>query len=1004
MRDLIASLEWDEIRARRVSARAVHLIEQVRGMRRKAGSIESFFQQYSLSTPEGVALMCLAEALLRIPDGPTAGALIKDKIAGTRWINKAAGDGDWLTRAAGLGLSISGATLNSLFEKLGEPVIRQAIAGAMNILGGQFVVGQDIDEARKNAAKLEEKGYHLSYDMLGEGARTAADAQTYFENYQRAIEALATDGKGPHGPSISVKLSALHPRFRFEQAERCVPEITARLVTLCRMAVASGIDITVDAEEAERLEITLEIIENVCATEGLRRWNGLGVAVQAYQKRSMAAIDRLLTIAREHDRRIRVRLVKGAYWDSEIKRAQVQGLPDYPVYTRKVNTDVSYLACAQKLLENREHFYPMFGTHNAYSVAAILDMAGVSRGGFEFQKLFGMGDALYDALLREEVASVSVYAPVGEYQFLLPYLVRRLLENGANSSFVNKIFDRGIDPQTLAADPVASAQQNDNKRHPKIPLPAHLYGGGRLNSSGIDLSDAASVKTLLQQIEKSFTPDKYTARPVLGNKTYKNPLPVAVRNPANLDEIVGSVHFTQTRLIDPAFETARSGFAKWSSMSAHKRAAVLENIAYLMEGNRAALMMMCVKEGGKTIPDALAEVREAVDFCRYYAAQGRRLFDETGMRLPGPTGESNIYTMGPRGTFVCISPWNFPLAIFTGQIVAALMAGNAVVAKPAEQTSLVAAMAVHLMYKAGVPKEALVFLPGDGRVGEAIVQHKEVAGVAFTGSTAAARSINQTLAAKDGPIVPLIAETGGQNAFIADSSALTEQVVDDVMTSAFGSAGQRCSAARVFFVQEDVADVTLDMLRGAMDQLRLGDPSALSTDIGPVIDEEALALLQRHKTRLEGAGRHIATAPLNDAHKNAGHFFAPMAYEIPSLDFLKGEVFGPILHVIRFKAHEMDSIIKQINETGYGLTFGLHTRIDSAAKKITDAAHVGNAYVNRSTIGAVVGVQPFGGHGLSGTGPKAGGPYYLLRFANEKVVSTNTVAAGGNASLVMLEE
>ncbi len=1003
LQDLLNVLEWDDIRARRVRARASHLITKVRGMRRKTGSIESFFQQYALSTPEGIALMCLAEALLRIPDGPTAGALIKDKVAGTRWLRETASGGDWMTRAAGLGLSVTGATMNSVFSKLGEPVIRQAVGQAMKLLGSQFVVGQDIQSALKASRKLEEDGYRLSYDMLGEGARTQDDADHYFEGYRRAIEALGETRTG-QTPSISVKLSALHPRYRFAQAETCLPPMRERLTELCRLAAAKKIDMTIDAEEAERLEISLVLIEDIMKSPEFERWRGFGLAVQAYQKRAMPLIDRLIAMATTYDRPLRIRLVKGAYWDSEVKRAQVEGLPDYPVFTRKANTDVSYLACAQKLLANRDRIYPMFGTHNAHTVASVLDMAGTNRGGFEFQKLFGMGDPLYDALKEEETATVSVYAPVGAYQELLPYLVRRLLENGANSSFVNKTYDKKITAEQLAGDPVAKAQQYESKRHPKIPLPGQLYGVARANSKGLDLTDAATVDGLLSAMEKNFSPAKNIAQPLIAGKAHKNIVPEDVRNPANSAEKIGTVHFTDTRLVDSAFAAAREGHAAWSRTKAATRAAALDNIAYLFEENRAALMMLCVKEGGKTIPDALAEVREAVDFCRYYAAQGRRSFDENGTILPGPTGERNVYTLGSRGVFVCISPWNFPLAIFTGQIVAALMAGNAVIAKPAEQTSLVASFAVRLMHKAGIAEKALTLLPGDGRVGEALVSHPDVGGVAFTGSTAVARSINQSLAAKDGPIVPLIAETGGQNAFIADSSALTEQVVDDVITSAFGSAGQRCSAARVLFIQEEVADKTLTMLRGAMAQLKIGDPAKLATDIGPVIDEEALAALQRHKSKLQGAGKFIAEAAVTDAQKRTGHFFAPIAYEIPSLDFLKAEVFGPVLHVIRYAGKDIGTLIGDINATGYGLTFGLHTRLNNVADDVTSQVHVGNAYVNRSTIGAVVGVQPFGGHGLSGTGPKAGGPYYLQRFATEKVVSTNTTAAGGNASLVMLEE
>lgn len=998
---MLRALDWPDDRAKRVSTHAADLITSVRGMRRKPGSIESFFQQYGLNTAEGIALMCMAEALLRIPDGPTAGALIRDKVAGTKWL-KGGADADWMTRAAGLGLAVTSGTMNSLFSKLGEPVIRTAMGQAMKILGGQFVVGQTLSDAQKAAKKLEAAGFRMSYDMLGEGARTAEDAARYFDGYLKAIEGIVVRD-GVRIPGLSVKLSALHPRYEFSQRDVCVPALSDKLIALCAAAARQNIALTVDAEEVDRLEISLEIIENAAKDGSLKGWNGLGLAVQAYQKRAMPLIDHVLAMARRHDRHVQVRLVKGAYWDSEIKRAQVRGLSGYPVYTRKFNTDVSYIVCAQKMLNNRAAIYPMFGTHNAHTVAAIADMAG-NADGYEFQKLFGMGDGLYAQVMERNMAPVSIYAPVGAHHDLLPYLVRRLLENGANSSFVNKIYDNDIAPDTLAVDPVAQVRSAVTKSHPHIPDPQNLYGGERRNSAGMDLNDARTLENLQSSLRQTLSATVFHAAPVIGGKVKPGKGPLDIFNPAKTSEKIGTVSYASDEQIDAAFLSAGQGFDVWSRTSVFQRAQILEKFADLMEGNHALLMGLCVKEAGKTLPDARDEVREAVDFCRYYAAQGRRVFDENGQTLPGPTGETNILKLVPRGVFVCISPWNFPLAIFVGQIAAALMAGNAVIAKPAEQTPLMAFETVQLWLKAGVPGAALQLLPGDGRTGAALVAHKNVAGVAFTGSVDAAWSINRTLAAKDGAIVPLIAETGGLNAMIADSSALPEQLVDDVVLSAFGSAGQRCSACRVLFVQDDIADKTLSMLRGAMAMLRMGDPGDDATDIGPVIDDPALAALTRHRARLEGFGKLIASAPIDENLRRAGTFFAPAAYEIPALEYLQGEVFGPILHVIRFRADEMDQVISAINKTGYGLTLGVHTRIDAFAKKIAAEVNAGNVYVNRSMIGAVVGVQPFGGMGLSGTGPKAGGPHYLARFANEKVVSVNTTAAGGNASLVMLDE
>ena len=757
---------------------------------------------------------------------------------------------------------------------------------------------------------------------------------------------------------------------------------------------------TVDAEEVDRLEISLKIIDAVAQEKALGRWEGFGLAVQAYQKRCPLLIDSVIDIAERASRRLQVRLVKGAYWDTEVKRAQVMGLPDYPVFTRKVNTDLSYIANARKLMERRDVLYPMLATHNAHSVAAVMELAGNNRGGFEFQRLHGMGESLHDLVLNDGMAGVAVYAPCGSHEDLLPYLVRRLLENGANSNFVNQMLDEKIPADRVVADPVLMAQNDNLKRHKYIPLPANIYGPERVNAAGTDLTERTLREPLLDAL-RAFDIDS-----------------VAIPDSG----------------VDQAFARAEKGFAAWSKTPAETRAQALEKYADLLERHMPQLMALCTKEAGKTLDDGIAEVREAVDFCRYYARRGRIDFDEKGERLPGPTGESNVLTLHGRGTFVCISPWNFPLAIFTGQVVAALIAGNSVIAKAAEQAPKIAAYAAQLMYQAGIPQDAMVLVSGDGQTGAQLVAHKDVAGVAFTGSTEVARLINRALAAKDGPIVPLIAETGGQNAMIADSSALPEQIVDDVLISAFGSAGQRCSALRVLYVQEEVADKIIHMLKGAMAERVIGDPMDYGSDIGPVIDAEAHATLTAHRKKLDRIGKLIAECPLPSSlspwerkevrgdnpdieqtspHPNPlpegegttpSHYFAPVAYEIDSIKQLDREVFGPILHVIRYKSGDLQKVIDDINATGYGLTFGLHTRIGTTIAQVTDAIDAGNLYVNRTMIGAVVGVQPFGGRGISGTGPKAGGPHYLPRFATEKVISIDTTRQGGNATLVSLKE
>ncbi len=1001
---LLSNFEWDEEIAQKSYLDAVQAIEAIRKTRRKSGSLESFFQQYGLDTQEGLALMSLAEALLRVPDSKTANALIRDKISGTNWL-RGSDEKDWMTRAAGFGLKASQSTMNGLFSKLGEPIIREAMGRAMKILGKQFVVGETITGAMKNAKSWQEKGFRFSYDMLGEGARTNDDAQYYFENYKSALETLAknkdTFDKN-NRPGISVKLSALHPRFEILHREQSVPKIMDKVLILCKIAAKNNLTLTIDAEEIARIEITYDILKSVLDSDLPRNWNGLGVAVQAYHKSAPDLIDYIINLADEYERPLQIRLVKGAYWDTEIKHAQLMGHDQYPVYTRKNTTDASYLYCAQKMLARRDVLYPMFGTHNAHTVYAILNMAEDIKG-FEFQKLYGMGDALYTHLnAQNEKIKICVYAPVGPFGDLLPYLVRRMLENGANSSFVHKIYDKEYKPEEIAKDPILKLKELENFAHPQIALPKNLFGGERTNSLGLNFDDITEIKTLENKLAL-FKNKQYSAFSSINGKNKKDGTKISITNPATAD-VLGQAIFASYENIDDAAHTAITGHQIWSETPAAHRAEVLRKIATLLNENRVELISLCNKEGGRTLKDCDDEVREAIDFCRYYAAMGQGDFDEAGRALTSPTGETNHYYLKSRGIFVCISPWNFPIAIFTGQIVAALMAGNSVIAKPAEQTPLTAYFITQLMHQAGVPAQTLNLVLGDAKVGSALMEMKNLAGVAFTGSTHVAHLINQTLAQKSGAIPRFIAETGGQNAMIVDSSALTEQVVDDVINSAFGSAGQRCSACRILYLQDDIADRTIKMLAGAMQTLVIDNPSKIHTDIGPMINDHARMVVQHHKTRLDGFGKKIGEVPLNDTLKNQGSYFAPVAYEIPNISILEKEIFGPILHIIRYKAGDINTIIDDINALGFGLTFGIHSRIESFIEKVTTRIKAGNIYINKSTIGAVVGVQPFGGRGLSDTGPKAGGPQYLRAFAFEKVISRDITASGGNASLVMLED
>ncbi|KTF38670.1 bifunctional proline dehydrogenase/L-glutamate gamma-semialdehyde dehydrogenase PutA [Xanthomonas translucens] len=1023
VRELLEQARLPAADQAKVQALAADLVTRVRARAQDQGAIEAFMRQYDLGSEEGVLLMCVAEALLRIPDQETADKLIRDKLGDADW-KKHMGESDSvLVNASTWGLMLTGklvqindltrADVSGAFKRLigrvGEPVIRLAVRQAMKIMGHQFVMGRSIGEALSRSKKGDNAHYRYSFDMLGEGALTMKDAHRYLDAYRQAIHAIGRSG--PNGsyqgsdvfaaPSISIKLSALYPRYEHAKRARVIAELVPGVLELAQLARSYGIGYTVDAEEADRLELSLDIIAATFCDPSLDGWEGYGLAVQAYQKRTPYTIDFLADLARRVGRRIPVRLVKGAYWDAEIKRAQVEGHPGYPVFTRKQNTDVSYLACAKRMFAHSDALYPMFATHNAQTIAAVRAIAGSKD--YEHQKLHGMGDDLYAEVIPAGRLGVPcrVYAPVGSHEDLLPYLVRRLLENGANSSFVNRITDEDVAIEDLIRDPVEAVSAFASIPHPKIPLPADLLRSqnhNRKNSMGANLANDNDLRALADQLNAAIKP--WQATPLVpGAVLAGDALPVT--NPADRRQVVGRWQPADAATVDKALANAVAAQPGWNRTPAASRATILEHAADLLEARLPEFIALCVKEAGKTLPDGVAEVREAVDFLRYYAGQARAQFGAPE-RLPGPTGESNELQLHGRGVFVCISPWNFPLAILLGQVAAALAAGNSVIAKPAEQTNLVGHAAVKLLHEAGVPEAAVQFLPGDGAtVGAALTRDARVAGVAFTGSTETARAINRALAARDAAIGVLIAETGGQNAFIADSSSLPEAVVKDAISSAFISAGQRCSAARVLFVQDDIADKVMTMLAGAMAELKIGDPGLLSTDVGPVIDADALQLLTDHAARMDREARLIAVAA-NDDGTAHGSFFAPRAYELQSLAQLQREIFGPVLHVIRWKADQLDAVIEQINATGYGLTLGVHSRIDETIERIAARVQVGNVYVNRNQIGAVVGVQPFGGQGLSGTGPKAGGPHYLLRFATEKVVTVNTTAAGGNASLLTL--
>ncbi|ANY19201.1 Bifunctional protein PutA [Tsuneonella dongtanensis] len=994
--------------AARIAAR---LIEGARA--RKASGLDAFLQTYGLDTEEGIALMCLAEALLRVPDAATADALIKDKIGHIDWGEHLGESSSTFVNAATFSLMLTGevldppeahqrgagAALKRAIGRMGEPVIRKATLQAMRILGGQFVFGRTIEEALKRAAPERARGLQHSFDMLGEAAMTFADAERYRASYEAAIARLAREtGRGwEQSPGISVKLSALYPRYDFLHANAAKAALVPMLKDLAGKARDGGMHFTIDAEEAERLELSMDIIEALVADDELFTggWSGFGLAVQAYQKRAVHMCDWVAKLGRRHNRRLFVRLVKGAYWDSEIKLSQVGGYSDYPVFTRKVATDVSYLACAAKLFEAADVIHPAFATHNAYTIGAIKALSGGRA--FEFQRLHGMGEDVYEELARQEgnaQTPVRIYAPVGGHKDLLAYLVRRLLENGANSSFVNRMADADVPVEELSTDPVAELAAIEPKRNPAIPLPGAIFGN-RANSAGVDLADPLVREPLLAELA-GLEARKWEAAPTFPGAQAGEIAPIT--SPQDLSHEVGTRRDATAAEVADAIARAEAIQPGWNALGGAKRALLLEAAADAFEAHTAKFISLCQREAGKTLVDGVLEVREAVDFLRFYAGEARRLF-AAPIPLPGPTGEENRLSLAGRGVFATISPWNFPLAIFIGPAAAALAAGNTVVAKPAEQTPLIAALAVKLCHEAGIPPEVLQLLPGAGEVGQLITSDPRIAGVAFTGSTATAQAINRSLAAREGPIATLVAETGGQNAMIVDSSALPEQVTRDVVASAFQSAGQRCSALRVLYLQDDVADDMLRMIKGAFEALGIGDPARLATDVGPVIDEDARQALERHVARRKKEGMPVWRRALPKG-AGAGCFVAPTIIEIGSIADLKRESFGPVLHVARFRADELERVIADINATGYGLTLGLHSRIAETRRTVERLARVGNLYVNRNQIGAVVESQPFGGEGMSGTGPKAGGPHYVLRFATERVVCIDTTAAGGNASLL----
>ncbi len=1003
-----------------ITTNAAAIVAQSRAMKEEQGSLDAFLAEFGLSNQEGVALMCLAEALLRVPDTATQDKLISEKIKSGDWaVHKGQSDSTfvnastWALMLTGsvmdLDKSITknpGSWVKSLISRTGDPVIRAAVNQAMKIMGRQFVFGRTIEEGLSRQGKQTPEHKMMSFDMLGEGARTMETAYRYFELYKASIDAVGTatktDGNNPHDrSSVSIKLSALHPCYTEAHETRVMAEMLPMVKKLAVLAKSYDIQLTIDAEEADRLDISLRLFEKLAQDPALADWEGLGLAVQAYQKRAPFVIDWLIHLARENNRKFAVRLVKGAYWDTEIKHAQELGLDDYPVFTRKPATDCCYLYTAARMLNAQDAIYPQFATHNAHTIAAISSMAEGKY--YEFQRLHGMGELLYKAagMVVGQTIRTRTYAPVGLHEDLLPYLVRRLLENGANSSFVNRFMDADVPVEDVAGDPVDLLKQAPALRHTLIPTPLGIYGEERANSKGCNLMDRNHFEPLIKALDERKD-HVYTAANIVGGMEVGEKK-TDVLSPIDTNQVVGS--FTEARIedIETAAHRASEAQPAWDALGGKARADILRKAGDLLEADRDIIADMLVREAGKTLGDVIAELREAVDFCWYYAARAEEKFAEPTI-LPGPTGERNELHLGGRGTFLCIAPWNFPLAIFIGQVAAALAAGNAVIAKPAEQTPIIAWHSVKLLHKAGVPADVLHLLLGDGAtVGARLVADERISGVAFTGSTETAKIINRTLADRDGAIVPLIAETGGQNAMIVDSTALPEQVADDVILSAFGSAGQRCSALRVLFVQDSVADKVIDMIKGALKERVIGNPSELKTDIGPIIDEEARSRLVEHCAKMEKEATLVAKADMPEVTEK-GTFFAPHIFELSGLEQLEREVFGPVLHIIRFKSKDMETVLKQILDTGYGLTFGVHSRLEGRWQELFEKTRVGNTYINRNMTGAVVGVQPFGGEGLSGTGPKAGGPHYLMRFAAERTLTINTAAVGGNAELFSMNE
>ncbi|XBQ16520.1 MAG: bifunctional proline dehydrogenase/L-glutamate gamma-semialdehyde dehydrogenase PutA [Oceanicaulis sp.] len=1048
MRDLDDSLTaWDEIDAykfaderelaRRLDGRvglsdearkragdeAVKLVKTARKTRRGGGLMESFLQEFGLSNKEGLALMCLAEALLRVPDKDTADDLISEKIGSGQWAEHAWKSDNWLVNASTLGLMLTGSITNvdpaarrdpggyfrRMAGRMGEPVIRTATRRAMRILGEQFVLGRSIEGAIRRGRNWKQYGGQkplFSFDMLGEGARTDADARRYQKRYLEALDAVAAkrqDGPIEKVDGVSVKLSALHPRYQAVKEAEVMETLYPRVLEQCEKAAKADIAVCIDAEESDRLVIQLKILERLAREPSLKGWGGLGLAVQAYQKRALPVLEKVAELGRQTGRRFLVRLVKGAYWDTEIKHAQIAGHEDFPVWSTKPATDMNYLACARVMLEAPEAIYPQFATHNAHTVCSVREVAKEAGGPpYEFQRLHGMGEPLYAAAAEswgEDLGPVRVYAPVGSHEDLLPYLVRRLLENGANTSFVHAFLDDDVPAEDVARGPFSMAPTLD--RHPFIAAPNMLYGEARRNSAGVDLAQA-SVRERLAKAQAEF--DKgapYECGPIIDGEAFADG-GESRTSPADHGFTVASVRDATPGDVDRAHERARAAQPDWDRRGGPERAEILRRIAELMEEDTDRLIALMTRETGKTLADGVAEVREAVDFLRYYAVEAETKFNGP-QRLPGPAGETNHLELRGRGVFVCISPWNFPLAIFTGQVAAALAAGNAVLAKPAEQSPLIAYEAVKLFRKAGLPDGLLNLLPGGGEIGAKLVELERVDGVCFTGSTDVARIINRTLAAKDGPIVPLIAETGGLNGMFVDTSALKEQVIDDAVMSAFGSAGQRCSALRVLFLPEETADSLIEGIKGAMDALTLGDPSDPATDIGPVIDADAHARLTAHLEDMQQNAKVLHRARLAEGLNEKGRYFAPALVEISSLDQLTEEKFGPILHVMRYKKSRLGECAAALHAKGYGLTLGVHSRLDRFFNTVREAVPAGNVYVNRNMIGAVVGVQPFGGEGLSGTGPKAGGPNYVTRFAAERTVTINIAAQGGDPELLSLD-